>query len=50
MIRCTGIPQPEILHYSTNPEQYGFMFILSESQYGTKFCDAYQLASELERI
>lgn len=49
MIRSTGINQPKILFYSTNIDEYGFIFILSENQTGVRLCDAYEMASKLER-
>ena len=49
LIRLTGIPQPKILSYSANLDEYGFLFILLENKGGVRVCDAYSLASEDER-
>ncbi|SCZ03910.1 phosphotransferase [Alkaliphilus peptidifermentans] len=49
LIKSTGIPQPSIISYSTNLEEYGFLFVLSEYQRGVRMGDAYNLASKGER-
>jgi len=49
LIRSTGIPQPKILSYSTNLDEYSFLFILLENKGGIRLCDAYIQASEDER-
>lgn len=49
LIRSTGIKQPKILSFSEHEDEYGFMYILSETQRGTRFCDAYKGASNYER-
>ncbi|WP_026478353.1 phosphotransferase [Alkaliphilus transvaalensis] len=49
LIKSTGIPQPNIISYSTNQEEYGFLFVLSEYQKGGRLGDAYNLASKDER-
>ncbi|MGF7059023.1 phosphotransferase [Brassicibacter mesophilus] len=48
-IRASGIPQPKILSYSANKNDYGFRFILSESQKGNCLCNEYKQATESER-
>jgi hypothetical protein len=49
IIRSIGIKQPKVLAYSSNTNDYGFRFILSESQTGIRFCDRYESASKLEK-
>lgn len=49
LIRSAGIEQPKILSYSSDKEEYGFLYILSETQKGTRLCDVYKTASEYER-
>jgi hypothetical protein len=41
LIRSIGISQSEILAYSTDSNDYGFLFILSERQTGNRLCDSY---------
>jgi hypothetical protein len=49
IIRTTGIKQPQILDYSTNIDEFGFLYILSENQSGIRLCDTYKTATKLER-
>lgn len=49
LISSIGIKQPKILSFSENEDKYGFKYILSESQRGTRLCDEYEKASKSER-
>lgn len=50
LIRSIGISKSEILAYSIDLNDYGFLFILSERQTGNRLCDIYSIASEKERV
>jgi|GEM_PF-911833 len=50
LIKSIGVPQPEILSYSHNKNEYGFRYILSESHKGNKLYYEYQRGSKDERI
>jgi len=49
IIASTGIPQPQILSYSTNVDEYGFMFILSEGHKGKYLHEIYNRVTQHDR-